>query len=286
MGKKRRARKETTLNQLRDEFLQKTDDQGNYSNSILSPQKQMIISAKKNPAQLEKVKQEIIEDLTPSNLQGILDETKRADLINKSSKAWNRNCKVCSSPFYTMYMQWLGLDNKSYAECSRLASEIFGDEISEASFSNHKTNHLLDPKIIRRAMIARDPDVQPKKVNLAMIQILQQEMIENPEINVKTGKLLLEHLKLADGMNPRAPMVDARSVSITQVNNNGIPVSKDTEDAVRRELTDGERAELKLLQKTWEKKGTAAIRAQIQDPPKVMPERGNVIDVDIIEDQK
>lgn len=286
MGKKRRTTQTTTLSDLRDTFLQKTDEQGNYSNSILSPERERILSAKKDPEKLAKIKQEIIEDLTPSNKQGILSETVRSDLISKSSKTWIRNCKICSSPFYTMYMQWLTLDNKSYAECSRLANDVFGDEIADSTFSNHKQNHLLDPKIIRRAMIARDPDVQPKKVNLAMIQILQMEMIENPEINVKTGKLLLEHLKLADGMNPRGPMVDARSVSITQVNNNGIPLSKDTQDAIQRELSDGERAQLKLLQEKWKGKGTGAIRGKIQDPPKVLADRANVIDVEIIEDQK
>jgi hypothetical protein len=286
MGKKRRTIQTITLSDLRDTFLQKTDEQGNYSNSILSPEKQRMLDGKRDPKKMEQIKLEIIEDLTPSNKQGIMNETVRSDLISKSSKTWIKNCKICSSPFYTMYMQWLTLDNKSYVECSRLANDVFGDEISEGSFSNHKLNHLLDPKIVRRAMIARDPDVQPKKVNLAMIQILQQEMIENPEINVKTGKLLLEHLKLADGMNPRAPMVDARSVSITQVNNNGIPVSKDTQEAIQRELSDGERAQLKLLQEKWKGRGTGAIRSKIQDPPKVIPDKANVIDVDVIEDHK
>ena len=241
-----------------------------------------------------KIMKQAISELAQKNQKAIVDEKLRNDIRIKTSKRLEPQCKICTSIFYSVYLEWLTVDRKSPKECSQL-SFLFNEDISPHSFRNHLKNHLFDSNFIRRAIVLSNPDINPKKVAQGYLQLLMEDSISDDELNPKKGKLIKDFLKLLDDMErteikraPKSPIIDASTstLNLTQINYPGsIPESNDTRERLGKKLTDDENERLELLQAKWGDKGSSKIREKIPpEVPKVMKEDNELIDVIFEED--
>jgi hypothetical protein len=285
--------KQLTLKGLRDEFLSKTNPSGSFQNSIVIPNVQNVEKYMETLDPSEKkefrrsVVEKVFEDLTERTKSSITNARLRTEIISETAMKSNTNCRICRSIFYSVYLEWLTIDNKTYAECSRLSNVCFGEVIDPQSFSNHKRNHLFKTKAVRRAIIFKNPDINPKKVAEGMIQLLVEEIIQDEEVDQRKAKIVNDYIKVLDQMEKtkqkQAPLIDASQTNI-QINQSGVPIARDTRRLLDADWSEEKQKKLEDLQVKWHGKGTSKIKNEIPtDVPKIKKEK-NFIDAEIVKD--
>lgn len=227
-------------------------------------------------------------DLTKETRTAIHDESKRNLLREKMNKRTDMRCHVCSSPFFSVYTEWLSVHKYSGAKCSKLALKFFRESVSAKSFTNHKKNHMEQPFLIRRLMIAADPDVNPRKVIDATIQILHQQLVETERPDPDLLKRLKDFLEIRGDYTGETRKTPEKAVQINTWNigtGGQMPMSSDAQESLDSPLTDEEKKQLTGLGILLEDTGSSKIRKQIPEKiPQVTRKHEDVQDVEFEED--
>jgi hypothetical protein len=223
-----------------------------------------------------------ISDLFPETAKSITDKKTRVDLQAKTQSKISPKCPVCVSIFGIVYNEWL-TENKTFEECRRSANIAFNEKISSSSFSNHKNNHMFKINLVRRLMILQNPTADHEKVAKGLLQIVSEEIAMEPEgVNLKKVRSARDLIKVIDDIEKtrsKAPIVDARQVTLNQLNISGnIPVSRDTKELLDASWTDEDEEKLGLLTAKWKDKGSALMNSHIPgEVPEVEREKNEVI---------
>lgn len=237
----------------------------------------------------EKVFQKAIIDLFPENQKAIFNSRLRAKILNTSQLEVAGRCLVCTSIFATVYNEWLTVDNKTLAECSRVATNIFDDKISISTFRRHLKYHIYDKELVRRAMVVRDGNIDPEKTGRGLLQLLTESIIRDDYMDlkkIKSAKELIKVLNDYEKLRMKKPAIDASITNITQINTTGkIPVAIGTQNLLLTPLTEDKQQRLKTLKSKWGGHGASRIRNQIpESPPVVKKQKSKVINALIKDD--
>lgn len=291
--------KKTDLNDLREDFLKRTNPDGELKVELNVPEVPKGKSIDKYFLELSPTEQrdfrkrivaKVFDDITPLNQKAVIDKKVRNDVLTSTTIKFEPFCKVCSSMYYSVYIDWLTLQNRNPLECSKLALVCFGEEISHKSFERHLKNHAIDKKVLRRIMVLKDPQIQPRRIAEGMVQLLSEDIIQDDELSPAKAKVLQSYLKVLDDMDKTAskvPVIDS-STNLIQINNNSnvqqIPFAKDTKRVVEAQFTDEDNRRLLELEAKCKGRGTQKIIDVLPDHvPVVDPRRnssgGNVINV-------
>ena len=239
---------------------------------------------------MQKVKEKAIGDLLPDNRKAIIDTRLRTEIIEATQLVVDNLCIICTSMYAPMYNEWLTKDRRSPEECSRLARSIFIEDIPEKKFKKHAKYHIHDLDLVRKSMILVGPTVNPKNVATGLLQLLAEDIIKDEDLNlkkIKTAKELVKAITDIEKIQVRAgPVVDARSINITNINEPGnIPIANDTRETLTKQLTPEKMARLRELQETWGNRGSSKIRLEIpEEPPVVKKKESTIIEGFISED--
>lgn len=220
-------------------------------------------------------------DLSPATKEALYDNKKRLALQRETCDIVHVLCKVCVSPWFPIYTEWLAMDGYSAPKCSALARECFSEEISDQSFARHKKNHMKDTFLVRRIMVMKDPNIQPEKIISATIKVLQQQIMENERLDPKLLSELRNFLDLHGkytGVTKELPQTVITNQSLTINSGGAIPNAQDTKDLLSRTLSQEERDRLEYLTKMLQGRGSSAARAMIPEnvPEVKSPEVKNV----------
>jgi len=214
-----------------------------------------------------------VENLAPLTKRALYDPKIKHELQQATLSKTNHQCQVCCSPYFPVFQEWIAFDNMSPIKCAKMAWQLFSVEIDQQSFRRHRKNHMKSPELIRRIMISLDPNIQPEKIMMATIQVLQNEMIETGKIDCKLSSELREWINLmfkyrGDIKEMNGTYIQQNTLNVTQ--GGSIPNSEDTKLLLSRPMTDAEQARMEQLGLLLDGKGTKSIRSEIpQDVPKI-----------------
>jgi hypothetical protein len=241
----------------------------------------------------KKIVEKAIVGLAEQNRNSIVDERVRQKVLVETTRHVEPYCRVCSSRFYGMYVQW-EVDGVSRAEMARLSfffekdSEGSAHPITQMTFSNHFRDHGLHKDLVRRLIVLNNPDINPKNVATGMLQLLSEDFVRDEEYNLRKAKAIKDLLKVIDEMNKTdkkpSPVVDNSTTNFVQINQGGnVPLALDTMKTAAG-LTEGESKRLEELEARWNDKGTNKIKAMIpKEVPVVSPSKAsggkNIINV-------
>lgn len=270
--------KQLSMKDLREKVTNDIDEDGGFRNSITIPGAPDLeeymedLETEEDRSRFKKlVQRKVLNDVFPTNKKAVLDKPLRNKIIAKNSIRVEPQCKICTSKFYTVYMEWITIDNKSMTECSALAKIVFGENISPRTFTNHSKNHMMNKNLIRKAMVRQDPDVDPIREGTALLQLTMDEIVIDERINVKKAKFAKDLIKvLEDAKAKRAKTATnvGGDLNVTQINiDQGLPKSTSSKDTSRKILTDEEREQLEELSEIFKGRGTNAIRNRIPKKP-------------------
>jgi len=278
-----------SMKDMREAVVNDIDKNGDFQNSITIPGIDNIskymedLETPEEKALFRKmIQRKALNDLFPTNRKAVIDEPTRNKIIAKNSLRVEPQCKICTSIFYTVYMEWATVDIKPATECSALAEICFNENISLNTFLNHNKNHLMNKQLIRKAMVRQDPDVDPVREGTALLQLLMDEIVIDDVINIKKAKMVKDLIKVVEDAKSKREKTGGSvegDVNITQINiDQGLPRSSDSNEMARRELSPDEAEQLKRLSSMFKDKGTGAIRKRIPKPVEVKKESTEVMD--------
>jgi hypothetical protein len=224
-------------------------------------------------------------DLSQQSKLAVTDDRKRESLLADTNKRTDSRCKVCASNFFPVYQEWLSIHKFTGQKCEKFALKYFQETISKKSFTNHKKNHMQNPMLVRRLIIANDPHINPLKVVDSIIAVLQQQILETDMPDSKMLGQLRDYLALHGDFTGETKKVPEKAVQINTYNfqrGGSIPNSQDNRLLDEAPMSDQELTVLRELGVFLGDKGTQNIREQIpKEIPTVQRKNANVVDAEV-----